>query len=101
MADPKKKKYMPAGQGTVTLSPEKFLIEGQLRGEAVSLSIPIAAFPTLPFKPGKYIEIQDGQTIYRCVLEDGKLAMKFINMVKAFYELKTKEKETAKCTTSM
>ena len=25
--------------------------------------------------------------LYRCVLEDGKLVMKFINMVKIFYEL--------------
>lgn len=90
MVDSKKKKYMPAGHGTVTLSRENFLIEGILKGENVHLRIPIAAFPTLPFKPGKYIEIQDGQTIYRCVLEDGKLAMKFINMVKAFYELKAK-----------
>lgn len=90
VVDPKKKKYMPMGHGTVTLSPEKFLIEGTLKGEDISVSIPVAPFPTLPFSPGKYIEIQDGQTIYRCVLEDGKLAMKFINMVKAFYELKNK-----------
>lgn len=34
--------------------------------------------------------IQDSQTIYRCVLKDGKLAMKFINMVKIFYEPKAK-----------
>lgn len=88
MVDPKKKKYAKVGQGTLTLSPEKFLIEGTIAGEAVDLSIPIASFPTLPFSPGKYLEIQDGQTIYRCVLEEGRLAMKFINMVKIFYELK-------------
>ncbi len=90
MVDPQKKKYVEVGQGTVTLSPEKFLIEGTIHGEEVSLSIPTAAFPTLPFSPGKYMEIQDGPIIYRCVLEDGKLAMKFINMVKIFYELKNK-----------
>jgi len=88
MVDPKKKKYVPVGAGTVTLSPEKFLMEGTLRGENVSVSVSTGSFPTLPFSPGKYIEIQDGPVIYRCVLEDGKLAMKFINMVKAFYELK-------------
>lgn len=82
------KKYTHAGHGTVTLSPECFRIEGELRGEPVTLTIPIGSFPTLPFRPGSYLEIQDGQTIYRCVLEEGKLAMKFINMVKAFYELK-------------
>lgn len=91
MVDPKKNKYVPAGQGTVTLSPEKFLIEAELKGETITLSIPTASFPTLPFSPGKYVEIQDGSTIYRCVLEDGKQAMKFINMVKIFYELKNED----------
>lgn len=91
MVDPKKKKYLKRGMGTVTLSPEKFLLEGCLNGEDISLSIPINSFPTLPFSPGKYIEIQDGKTIYRCVLEDGKLAMKFINMVKIFYQLKSQK----------
>ena len=90
MVDPKKKKYVPAGEGTVTLNKERFLIEGTLHGEEVSLCIPIAGFPTLPFSPGRYLEIQDGQTIYRCVLQDGRLAMKFINMVKIFYELKAR-----------
>ena len=90
MVDPKKKKYVPVGEGTVTLTPEQFLLEGTLKGEEISLSIPTAGFPTLPFSPGKYIEIQDGKTIYRCVLEDGRLAMKFINMVKAFFELKNR-----------
>lgn len=90
MVDSKKKKYVEAGNGTVTLSPEKFLLEGTIRGEKVSVAVPTGAFPTLPFSPGKYIEIQDGSVIYRCVLNEGRLAMKFINMVKAFYELKTK-----------
>ncbi len=88
MVDPKKKKYVPVGAGTVTLSPDKFLLEGTIRGEKVSVSVPTGYFPTLPFSPGKYIEVQDGSAIYRCVLEEGRLAMKFINMVKAFYELR-------------
>ena len=88
MVDPQKKKYVPVGDGILTLSPERFLIEGTLKGKEISLTIPIAAFPTLPFSPGKHMEIQDGQTIYRCVLEDGRTVMKFINMVKAFHQLK-------------
>ncbi len=90
MIDSKKNKYVKVGQGTLTLNPEKFLIEGELNGEEVSLSIPISKFPTLPFSPGKHLEIQEGQTIYRCVFKDGKLVMKFINMVKIFFELKAK-----------
>lgn len=88
MVDPKKKKFVKAGQGTVTLDGENFLIEGVLQEEPVSLTVPATGFPSLPFSPGKYIEIQSGKTIYRCVLKDGRLAMKFINMVKAGYELK-------------
>lgn len=92
MVDAKKNKYVPVGEGTVTLNSEKFLLEGTLKGESFFLTVPTESFPTLPFRPGKYIEIQDGKTIYRCVLENGKLAMKFINMVKIFYELKKAEK---------
>lgn len=87
MVDTRKNKYAEAGHGTVTLNGEHFLLEGVLHQEPIQLRIPIAGFPTLPFSPGKYIEIQDGPTIYRCVLEDGKLAMKFINMVKIFHEM--------------
>ena len=90
MVDPKKNKYVNVGCGTVTLSPEKFVIEGEIGGGETNLSVSTAAFPTLPFSPGKYLEIQDGKNIYRLVLRDGKQVMKFINMVKIFFELKSK-----------
>ncbi len=89
MIDTKKDKYVKVGQGTVTLSSKHFLLEGTLHGAPLHRTIPIAAFPSLPFSPGKYVELQDGPAIYRCVLEDGKLAMKFINMIKVFHELNT------------
>ena len=56
--------------------------------EENELLIPITNFASLPFKPGKHLEVQHGEKIYRCVLKDGHLAMKFINMVKIFYETK-------------
>ena len=87
MLDFQKHKFAEVGEGTVSLSRKHFLLEGRINGEPVSLTVPIRNVPTLPFSPGKQIEIQDGGTIYRCVLKDGRLAMKFINMVKAFYEL--------------
>ena len=90
MIDPKKNKFAEVGTGTVTLDPDAFLIEGVIHGKETSLSAPIASFASLPFSPGKYFEIQYGPDIYRCVLEDGRLAMKFINMVKIFYELKAR-----------
>ncbi len=88
MIDFKKNKFKEVGQGLLTLTEEYFTIDGMINENAVNLSIPTTQFPTLPFKPGKYLEIQHGSDIYRCVLEDGRLAMKFINMVKIFYETK-------------
>ena len=75
------------GEGTVSLSRDGFLIKGNINGEKTELSVSISNFASLPFSPGKYLEIQHGEDIYRCVLEDGRLVMKFINMVKTFYEL--------------
>ena len=66
--------------------------DGIINEQEVNMEIPIVNFASLPFKPGKYIELQSGENIYRCVLEDGKLAMKFINMVKIFYKLKNEDK---------
>ena len=95
MIDPQKDKFAEAGRGTVTLTKEGFTVDGVLNGESVSLQFPIAGIPTLPFSPGKHFEIQDGKTIYRCVPNEGRLVMKFINMIKIFYQLsdtKTKVK---------
>ncbi len=88
MVDSRKNKFVEVGNGEVTLSKDGFVLDATINGEAKSLKISTKNVPTLPFSPGKHIEIQDGQTIYRCVLEDGRLATKFINMVKIFYELR-------------
>ncbi len=87
MIDYKKHKFFEVGKGEITLNSERFLINGQINGEKAEFEVPIATFASLPFSPGKHIEIQNGENIYRCMLDDGKLAMKFINMVKIFYEL--------------
>lgn len=87
MIDYEKHAFVEVGKGTVSLCKQHFLIEGQIKGESVSLQIPITNIPCLPFDPGKYLEIQHGQDIYRCVLDDGRLVMKYINMIKIFYEL--------------
>lgn len=85
--DFKKKKYVDVGYAYVTLTPEKFIIDGPINCKRQHLEIPISQFASLPFKPGCRIEIQHNKTTYRCVLDDGKLAMKFVNMVKVFYEI--------------
>ncbi len=81
-------KFQPVGEGVVTLSAEHFCIEGTLQGEAAKIVVPIGNIPTLPFKPGRHFEIQDGSNIYRCAPEDGRLVMKYINMLKIFYQKK-------------
>lgn len=96
MIDYDKKKFLDVGHGTLSLNARQFTIDGVIREQPVSLAVSIAGVPTLPFKPGKYLEVQDGSDIYRCVLEDGRLVMKFINMVKIFHELsQNKERNTA------
>ncbi len=88
MVDGRKNKFTEVGNGEITLSKDGFTLTATINGEEKNLKISTKNVPTLPFSPGKHIEIQDGQTIYRCVLEDGRLATKFINMVKIFYELR-------------
>jgi DNA-directed RNA polymerase subunit RPC12/RpoP len=92
MVDDRRHKFIPVGEGMLTLDPGGFRLEGTLGGAALDKGISIAGLPTLPFSPGKHLELQDGGTIYRCVLDDGRLVMKFIHMLKIFYELSQKEK---------
>ena len=75
------------GSGVLSLDRTQFTVEGQIHGDPVTLAVSVTGIPTLPFKPGKYLELQQGSDIYRCVLADGRLVMKFINMVKIFHEL--------------
>lgn len=91
MISPDKPKFEDVGSGSITLQNGCFRITGTIRGEGFDRTVTVSNVPTLPFSPGKYLEIQDGCKIYRCVLDDGRLVMKFINMVKIFYELRSAE----------
>jgi len=88
MVDQTKNKFVPVGDGVLTLDRERFTIAGTVKGEPVDLSVSIANTPTLPFSPGKHLEVQSGGDIYRCVPQEKRLVMKFINLLKVFYELK-------------
>lgn len=88
MIDPKKDKFVPVGSGTLSICPENFYLVATVNGEEADLTIPIGNFPILPFSPGKYLELQHGSDIYRCVLDDGKLVMKFIYMLKIYHNFK-------------
>lgn len=85
--DGKKNKFVEAGEGTLTYREGHLYLTGKLGDEDLELDVNASCFASLPFKPGKQIEVQHGDDIYRCVLEDGKLAMKFINLIKINHEL--------------
>lgn len=93
MIDYKKNRFVKVGYGTIILNKEKFIISANINGEETNVSVAIANMPSLPFSPGKYLEVQQANNIYRCVLDDGALVMKFINMLKIFYEIKAAEED--------
>lgn len=86
-------KFERVGSGEMKLCRDHFTLTGIIGLEKVDISIPTATFAALPFKPGKFIEIQHGDKIYRCFPSDGKTVIKFIDMVKIFYEVHTAECE--------
>lgn len=86
MIDMKRKKFLPVGQGVLSLTKEKFRLEGTVNAEPLDVAVDAGTFPSLPFSPGKYLEFQYGEKIYRCMPENGRVVMKFINMIKVLYE---------------
>ena len=87
MIDRDKHKFVEVGAGSLKVTREHITLVGTVNGEPVDVKLTSAMFPSLPFGPGRYVELQSGEEIYRCILEDGRLAMKIVNTVKVFYEL--------------
>lgn len=87
MVDERKHKMMPVGEGTIRLKRGSITLTGTMNGERRELEVPILGIPALPFTPGKHLEVQHGDKIYRCVFKDGRPVMKFINMIKGLYQL--------------
>jgi ribosomal protein L37AE/L43A len=84
-----KSKFTTVGDGELRITEDKLYLTGTVLGEELSLALPTLNYASLPFKPGKYIEVQHGDDIFRCLPEDGRIVMKMINMIKIFYELNT------------
>ena len=91
--DPKKHKYRNTGRARITLTPDTLCIKGMINGENVDLSLPTTTFPSLPFKPGRNFEIQHGNVSYRCFPSKPLTVMKWVNLVKIFYEINMAKKE--------
>ena len=87
MIDYDKRKFFEVGEGEVLLNREGFFLKGRLKNQPFDLKVPITNVASMPCKPGKYFEIQHGDDIYRCSLEDGQVCMKFTNVLEIFYQL--------------
>ena len=87
VVDEKKHKFVTAGSGMLTMEDGTFCLTGQIFGQDKEITLPAGSVPTLPFSPGKYLELQEGNMIYRCLPEQGHLVMKYINVLKIAYDL--------------
>lgn len=96
MVDEKKHRMMDVGEGIILLRRGRITLRGNIRGEETDLNVPISGVPALPFSPGKHLEVQHGEDIYRCVFKDGRPVMKFVNMIKAQYCMEQVELMKAK-----
>ena len=91
--NPKKHKYVDTGTAEIVLNKDCISLHGKVNGEPLELTLPTTTFPSLPFKPGKYFEIQTGELSYRCFPKKPLSVMKWVNLVKIFYELKNEQAE--------
>lgn len=91
MLDYEKHKFKEVGAGNLSLSPTNVSLSGTVNGEELNINMASTQFPSLPFTPGKYLELQNGKDIYRLALNDSRLVMKFINLLKASSEIYEQE----------
>lgn len=85
MLNYKKQRYEEVGFGILSLNKDNISINGTINGEDKIIVLKTKLFPILPFKPGKQIELQDGDNIYRCVFESGQEVMKWIMTIKILH----------------
>ena len=95
--DPKTHKFVTRGEGSVKLTDRYIYFNATVDGAPVEFELATACFPSVPFKPGKYVELQHGDMIYRCVLKDGKRATRFVNLLKIFHRLNVHTHDAATC----
>ena len=78
----KKHKYEEVGTGHVSINKDNIILKGIINGEEIIHSFHTSTYPTLPFIPGEYLEIQDGQDIYRLKFSDPYNVTIFVNILK-------------------
>ncbi len=83
MLDPAKHKFVPADEGVIEVSEQGI----RLQGQSLDICLSLINIPSLPFAPGKHLEVQYGDVIYRCRLRQGRLVMKLIHMIQIFHAI--------------
>lgn len=86
MIDDKKHKFVSSGSARVSLNKDGFNINGMVNGENLDKNYSIKNYPSLPLKPGKSFEIQDGKTIYRICPIVPKVCTEWVLTAEAFYK---------------
>ncbi len=84
----KKHRYERIGHGMIGFDFDKFTMEGFLNDVPFKKEVSTQAFPILPFRPGAYFEIQQGDEIYRIIPDNPYIVMKWIFTLKATFRLK-------------
>lgn len=92
MINQKKHQFEEVGKGELTLNKDMFIIDGVVNNEEIHREVSIKKILIFPFKPGKHLEVQDGNDIYRCCLETPN-ETKWIIALKVFYELNNKKQD--------
>ena len=82
MINYKKKKYEVVGKGIVTLNKDIIILKGDINKE-----FNISNYPYLPFIPGRHLDLQDGQDIYRLDFKEKYDITKFVMLVKIYHSL--------------
>lgn len=85
--DYKKHKYVLSGTGKISINRTSIDLDGVINGEEKHISLNISTIPALASSPGKHIEIQLGNDIYRAKLKDGSHVVKYLHLLKIFFEL--------------
>ena len=63
--DKKSNKYTEIGEAVLTIDRERVTLRGNGADGEIDVSVPTASFPSLPFSPGCYLEVQNADHIYR------------------------------------
>ncbi|GEM_PF-582535 len=69
------------GKGSICLNQDDLVLKGTLFDRPFELKLASNQLSGLPVQPGKFLEIQHNQDIYRCYLDDRRKTMQFVDLL--------------------